>query len=723
VALDRFASVLGGFRRWAAASGRQLRGNLQDDVPELFLLFNLMHGEMELGRPEDLAAGDVRTLLLEVYPQHVMVARRDGNPCTVPAMQDLLAFLVDTRRISPQRGDALERELDDAARLFADVLFHSPMSRELHEILDEDGIDVDATDAVDRWMEQQAAAARRDWSAERAVELRESFGLPAELPPLRLPEPAELAALARSSELLAAFRKLTGWLADNPVVGTDGSLTMIETARATAALGIDRHELALQLRALADAEFIKPDGTIADKAFRLLGHASDDVLDVWTQVFTAVLCGTIPAETARDMTRSRCLNLDGQGMFLGLMLFLARRAGLSLPEASGFVKCGATSELSEAIGAWESWIAAHGDPAETLLRRLERHSAVTIADDRVRLAPLGLWAIRGLLVSGGIDIPLLPPPGEMTAVDVLALAAQVDDEELGDEVEAWLAGRDPEQAAGELLHFASLGGPLDRMSVSAILAVIGPAARSAWREVLGHPELTSYAKSALSAAETHTPRDLELTLPDVAWMLTDLLAVHSDVDDPGWIAEQLDRPELGGELAAIEAISRLPHPDAVTVLAHIGRAHPDKKIAKAARKAAHAASTRGGGNSGRGWLPGAGRGAVAADGPAARAGDLAGAIRASGEQPAPPVDHHIMVEPAEHPEVPETGVTTVLPVSDMVALAAHRGLVTSAGKLASSVITQAGQAAQVRRDLVGLPHIQRQARPVQALVQQRAAQE
>ena len=180
----------------------------------------------------------------------------------------------------------------------------------------------------------------------------------------------------------------------------------------------------------------------------------------------------------------------------------------------------------------------------------------------------------------------------MTAVDVLALAAHVDDGELADEVGAWLVGRDPENAARELLHFAAVGGPLDRMLVSAILAMIGPAAEPAWREVLGNPELTGYAKSALCAAETPVPRDLELTVHDLAWVLTDLLAVHSDVNDPGWIAEQLCDPELGGELAAIEAISHLPHPDTVTVLAHIGRAHPDKKIAKAARRAAHAASTR-----------------------------------------------------------------------------------------------------------------------------------
>lgn len=91
--------------------------------------------------------------------------------------------------------------------------------------------------------------------------------------------------LARSSELLAALRRTTDWLTGNPGSGPDGSLTMAQTVRATAALGINRHELALQLRALADMEFIRPDGTIAKKMARVLECASDDdALDAWTSL-------------------------------------------------------------------------------------------------------------------------------------------------------------------------------------------------------------------------------------------------------------------------------------------------------------------------------------------------------------------------------------------------------------------------------------------------------
>jgi hypothetical protein len=41
-----------------------------------------------------------------------------------------------------------------------------------------------------------------------------------------------------------------------------------------------------------------------------------------------------------------------------------------------------------------------------------------------------------------------------------------------------------------------------------------------------------------------------------------------------------------------DAISRSPHPDAATVLSLVGKHHPDKRVAKAARGSAHHARTR-----------------------------------------------------------------------------------------------------------------------------------
>ena len=55
--------------------------------------------------------------------------------------------------------------------------------------------------------------------------------------------------------------------------------------------------------------------------------------------------------------------------------------------------------------------------------------------------------------------------------------------------------------------------------------------------------------------------------------------------------EQLDVDRTVLEVAVFELMARVPHPDAAGVLTAIGKHHPDKKIAKLARKSAYKAAT------------------------------------------------------------------------------------------------------------------------------------
>jgi len=64
-------------------------------------------------------------------------------------------------------------------------------------------------------------------------------------------------------------------------------------------------------------------------------------------------------------------------------------------------------------------------------------------------------------------------------------------------------------------------------------------------------------------------------------------------DDPDELPQQIrDAIPPGQEQQAFDAISLSPHPDAASVLSLIGRNHPDKRIAKAARKSAYRAASR-----------------------------------------------------------------------------------------------------------------------------------
>ena len=82
--------------------------------------------------------------------------------------------------------------------------------------------------------------------------------------------------------------------------------------------------------------------------------------------------------------------------------------------------------------------------------------------------------------------------------------------------------------------------------------------------------------------------------------MTDALAAEGwddPSDDAGGGPEALakrlgDVIPAGQEPAMFESMARIPHPDAADVLTVIGRHHPDKKIAKLARKSAYKAASR-----------------------------------------------------------------------------------------------------------------------------------
>ena len=129
--------------------------------------------------------------------------------------------------------------------------------------------------------------------------------------------------------------------------------------------------------------------------------------------------------------------------------------------------------------------------------------AVRVSDsddgDLARLTPLGLAAIRTQLVESGVEVPLLPPADQMTAVDLLAMADGASEEEFEAETAAWLAHRKPESAARELLSAAAESDPASRMLAVAVVTEFGAPAEPAWRDALGRLELRGYAKIALAA--------------------------------------------------------------------------------------------------------------------------------------------------------------------------------------------------------------------------------
>jgi hypothetical protein len=457
------------------------------------------------------------------------------------------------------------------------------------------------------------------------VDIKEALGLPDALPPIRLLPLPELAAQARTAPVARQLAALAEWVGkDGREVDEAGDLTPDGLAGAAAALGVDADELAFLWECALSVEWLAFDNDDEDRV--VPGETADDwasggdepVFAAWALTLSAVLGEALEfygPETDEEESEDDEPEFDfaGQGMALAILLYLARREGLTVEEfgevlwenaAGGHDEDDeeAHEEIAEARAEWEE---AYGDAARLLLDRLKDTLAVTEDDELVRLTPLALAALHEQLVEAGVEIPLLPQTAaELSGSELLAMAGGVTDAEFDAEVDGWTAARGADAAARELLELAATAEPGERMLAVAAVTRIGDAAEAAWRDNLAVPQVRAYAKVALAQLAGVDPEDsgpvdlaaeLEMTPDDLAWVATDLLSIAIDEEfpDPEYLAISFrEAVPAGREQLLFEGMARGPHPDTVEVLNHLGEHHPDKQVAKAARTAAHKAASR-----------------------------------------------------------------------------------------------------------------------------------
>ena len=461
------------------------------------------------------------------------------------------------------------------------------------------------------------------------IDIKEALGLPDALPPIRLLPLPELAAEARRAPLIAQLAALAAWVGkDGREVDEDGDLTPEDQAEVVAALGVTPEDFDFLWEYALGVEWLLFDPDDEDRV--LQGETADDwasgddesVFAAWSSTMAAVLGETLELygpepdfddESDDDEGDDEEFNFTGQGMAIAILLFLARREGLTGEEftevlwenAAGGDVDEDDEELSDELAeARERWEEEYGDPARLLLDKLHTVLAITEEDDVIRLTPLALAALHEQLVEAGVDIPLLPPTAaELTGGELLAMAEGVSDAEFEAEAQAWVESRGDDPAARELLELGAEGHPGERMLAVAVVTAIGAPAEPALRESLAVEPLRGYAKVALLSLSgvddisgaADVPPELDLNPDDLAWIATDLLALACDDEypDPDDLAVSFrEAVPVGQEVPLFDAMARSAHPDAEDVLNHLGRHHPDKQVSKAARTAAHKAASR-----------------------------------------------------------------------------------------------------------------------------------
>ncbi|MYS74642.1 hypothetical protein GTY88_30110, partial [Streptomyces sp. SID5926] len=214
----------------------------------------------------------------------------------------------------------------------------------------------------------------------------------------------------------------------------------------------------------------------------------------------------------------------------------------------------------------------------------------------VRLTPLGLYGLRARLLDAGFEAPAVGDLSDKGADALLDGTAPFPPAAAHAETELWLAGRSPLDAARELLAAArgtDPGAPLRRLRCQQALSLVGAEAEPALREVLDDAELGGLARVWLTE---HGARDVPAPPQEmVFWLTIDTvaaqLAAEGNSEELRALVEGLARQHSG----FFDTVWRVEHPATPEVLEAMGRLHPDKKVAKEARKAAFKARSQQGG--------------------------------------------------------------------------------------------------------------------------------
>ena len=226
--------------------------------------------------------------------------------------------------------------------------------------------------------------------------------------------------------------------------------------------------------------------------------------------------------------------------------------------------------------------------------------AATLGDDEditrygmVRLTPLGLYGMRSRMLDGGVEAPAVGDLSDKGADVLLDRLPRYPESAARAEVELWVARRDAAAAARELLVAGrgdDEGAPLRRLGCQQALSLVGPDAEPALREVLDDPHLGGLARVWLTengAADVpEPPQDM------VFWLTVDTIAAQIGAQSDSEELRDLVQGLVSGHSGFFDTVWRVDHPATPEVLEAMGRLHPDRAVAKEARKAAFKARSR-----------------------------------------------------------------------------------------------------------------------------------
>lgn len=480
-------------------------------------------------------------------------------------------FLVETGQLAPPKTSP--RDLREAVRASGEELHGfvgvGSLPRAVVSAMSRSGVDLDDDDSIAAWLKHMrqnpAQLAELVELDSRATSRRHAIKRMARentssLPPVRLAPLSELASDVRACAPLTTAREIAVWIGPGRSLADEHEgLREEDAAEAVAELGVSRAELPRWFDIAVEAGFIRLTYTQALPGPALgqwPGGDDQTVLGIWVDGFDA---GTI-------IPQSRFLaSLALTHLFTCGVRRLLRK---ELAEAAGEVLDFTTEDLVAAVD------------------RLAEYGVVELVGDEVELTPLGDYAMIERLRRTGEVVDVLPTVADLTAAELLstlAMARPTDAEPLTAD---WLAIRDTMTGARDILAAAEAPAAyLARGMATRVVKDLGPEVVPVWREWIEHSTLGGWAREALAEFGEELPAATSGDRLREIWMLLDAWAILVDQGYPDQAARSVAAlVEHTDQI--FDLIWRLGHPGVARVLDAVGSLCPDKKVAKAARRAA-----------------------------------------------------------------------------------------------------------------------------------------
>ncbi|MFI0236868.1 hypothetical protein [Streptomyces sp. NPDC016845] len=463
------------------------------------------------------------------------------------------------------------------------------------------------------------------------------------LPPVRLPAEAELARDALATPLLSRAVRLARWAGPGTRVGAGGELVEEQLPAAAAELGLGDDEEGIAYaseawNAAVDTGLVEvvdeEEGTVTagEELATLASGGPSDVLALWLGALDTVLAdASVPdlddimgaleegggeidfsqldwdpeaeAEFLEGVLGNLYLLTVSEGAGDGPVPLPALAASMIVPDDMGEPTDDVLEQVSDAMMRLDDQfrllepvgLVEFQPVDEALMAEVDADEPVAEPVDEadvarygmVRLTPLGLYGIRSRMLEAGVAAPAvgdLVGKGADTLLDSTSAFPQAAAQA---EIEQWLARREPLGAAGELLaaaRGADQGAPLRRLRCQQALSLVGTEAEPALREVLDDAELGGLARVWLAEhGATDVPPPSEAL---VFWLTIDTIAAQLSLEGNSDELQSLVEGLAAQHSGFFSTAWRVDHPSTAEVLEAMGRLHPDKKVAKEARKAA-----------------------------------------------------------------------------------------------------------------------------------------